>query len=993
MIKNIIKFSVKHPISVISLILVIIFAGLFAAIFLGVDLLPVISCRKLVVFTKYENTSAADIRTFVTIPLEDSFASLKGLKNMTSISRDEISILTLELHWGSDSDLALIEAREIIDNSFQLLPSRCEKPMVQEVVNQQETITVAMIPKDGDLLYGRYIAEEDIKNRFQRLADCGFVTIVGGEFEEIVVKVDYDKLQSKQISLEQITSILNSNNLDYPAGTIIENDIELLVKTVGLFNSVNEIENLTFQINDSIIKISDIAQVGREIKEKESFFLYNGKDCIRFGITKKNDSNPLKLSKAVKQEISKLNIQYKDHYEFVILEDLSKEVNQSIMSLFVSALVGVIVTGCVIFCFLKSAKISLLLASVIPISALFSFVVLFIFGKTLNIMSLSGVAVGLGMVVDAGAVVLENIRKKIKNSSDEVFEKQVFNAVQEVSMSNTGSTITTVIVFIPIFFLDGILGELFVDLTLSIISSILFSCIMSLTYIPAMYVIIGKNNNIKKITQKDMPLIHKIEKKYTFLLIKIFKNKKIIFLFLGLAFFIGVIGLFFLDFELLPKISVDKVIVQVDFENGTRFNVLEEYGKNVSESLMKLPNISVVNIKGGIEKNDIQSLALLDKRKESVIIEVFGEKIDINKLEKKLEISQNYIKDIKILDTKDILSTILEIPEKSFVLKSDSIENLHNKIIELNLKNYLPQEEVSEFVFNPNRIALSRFGISATAVANFIHGSLEGFTCYDFYENGRTIPIIVKLLEKNELMDLNIVLEDSHVPLRFLGKLNASVNQKVLYRHNRQDGVVVYPVTCQEEMLVEKQPETFIDLYEIEIKEMVNNGLLLLIMAIFLLYLIMGAQFESFFIPFFLLLALPPAFSGGILILVLFQRSLNIHGIIAMIILFGTAVNNSILLYESCISSKRNFTKSIILSCKNKLRSILVTNITTICALIPFAIDPFQKNSQSTLSLCIIGGLLFSVIIVLFVIPIIFFVVLNKEKKINFLCDMEEIDV
>ena len=288
MIKKLVSFSVEHPVSIICIILALFITGIFSSVFMNTDLLPQLSCRKLIVAAEYEGLSSEDMRLLVTIPLEDSFSSLKGLKNISSVTRDGNSIISLELHWGTDSDLALVECRQLIDAAYQILPSGCNKPVVRTDNGFADTISVAMICNDNDMLFARHTAQTDIKPRIQRLKGCGSVKIYGGEKEEISVKITQDKLISTGINLQDIASGISMANVEYPAGTITENDKDFIIKTCGLFESVEEIKKLPINYNENqIIPLENIASVFSGKKEKETFFLYNGKEAVRIGITKK----------------------------------------------------------------------------------------------------------------------------------------------------------------------------------------------------------------------------------------------------------------------------------------------------------------------------------------------------------------------------------------------------------------------------------------------------------------------------------------------------------------------------------------------------------------------------------------------------------------------------------------------------------------------------------------------------------------------------------
>lgn len=961
--KRIIHFSVKHPVTVFMGILTFVIMGINSIYFMNIDFMPVIQKRKLLVSTEYDGISAKEIKSLITKPLEDSLSSLGGMKNVTSVSRDGLSLITVELHWGTDIDMALVECREIIDAAYPILPSLCSKPSVKALESINECITITMIPNDNDLSYGRYIADYDIKPRLQRLDGVGSVNVSGGEKQCIEVRVSKDKLDTLRMSIGQVSYIISYANFECPAGNIYQGERVLSVKTSGLYSNLNQIGQTPFSLNENeVLRISDIAQVVDTIEEKESFFLHNGQECIRIGIKKKTNASPIALSKAVKKELNRLSSIYGNYYSFEIINDLSNQVKSSIFSLLISGIIGAVVAALIVYLFLRSFKISLVISSLIPISCLFSIFALWVFGKSINVMSLSGLAIGIGMVIDCSSVVIENIQKK----------GQIEQAVEEVALSNIGSTVTTIVVFIPIFFLKGILGELFADMAISIIASIFISCVLSLTYIPAVCVFMG--SSLKKAANPGF--VVKAENKYAGMLTNFMCKKFLSVVIVLVSMGIGIGAFLCIDFELLPHINSNTVEAKINLQPDTAIASSYEKALLIQDQLQTLDDVLCVDVRGGVENSDYEQLNNPELQKEVLFITVKtnGSKTVRNQIENKLKLLRY---DAFIYDKSDLLSEVLEINDDNYILTGQEDEDMLEKArayVESE-KNIIPNLIKTEYTFVPDRNANARYSISALTTASMAYDYLEGTYTNPLYIEGREIPIIVKLYDGDiksvdDLQNSFVQLDESSIPLRMLGNFELRQNEKILYRYNRKDAKIISaPVT---------KDSALISLKQLDIDEMLSDGLLLIIVVLLLLYLVMGAQFESFSIPIFLMLALPPAFSGAFLSLVIFNQTLNINSIIALVVLFGTSVNNSILLYEACKMNKQINDESVIASCKGKLRSLLVTNLTTICALIPFTIDPNHVNAQSSLSLAIVGGLIVSLILVLFVIPVLFAKVLKK---------------
>ncbi|GHV92075.1 multidrug ABC transporter [Spirochaetia bacterium] len=983
-----IRFSTKHPVSVLMALLAVILLGAGSLLFLPVDLLPQLSVRKLLVATEYEGITAGEMRKMVTIPIEDSLMALKGMKTVRSLSRDGLSLVTVELHWGMDADIALVEAREIIDVCYETLPSQCKKPVASKIdASSGETLTIALSAKDGDLLFVRYAVDNDIKPRFQRVNGVGAVSVLGGEKEEIQISVYREKMESRQLTLEMIAEKLAQSNFEYPAGNIREGEKELLVKTAGLFTSLNDIANTPVALGETgVVKLMDIASISRGAEEAYSFFTYDGKPCIKIGVSKKQNASPLLVSRQIKDEIGRLQLLYGQSYDFQIIDDASLAVKDSIVSLAVSAGLGVLVTVLLIFYFFKSLRLSIILAGVVPLSAMCVFVLLFVCGKTLNSMSLAGITIGIGLVVDNGAVVLENLQKQLGKKG--VLELETINAVvDEVKLSNMSSACTTAIVFIPVFFMKGLIHELFSDMALAIITSVMAAFFLSITYIPSLFVLIYKK---EKQAQTENRLLAVLKPKYQTALEGLFQRRYLALVMVVACLLITLISLPFINYELITQTQDNRIQAEMVFPYGTRVPYLEETADAIYNRLKTEPYIENLYLSGGIEKDDYLSLASPYAKAEKIVINLTIDTSQMAVKDAKQTLAAFFSSEQGIFSftpKRDILAEIFDtLLQDSFMITADTSEEslLFAEQYAKTTDEIVPHEKITEFVFTPNRLSHARFQISAMYSASIVHNSLEGLKSAPYYERGREIPVKIKFFDRyiagrGDVESLGVLLENgTQVPLRTLGSITVEQNEKVLYRYNRKDAKIIKNIR-------DDTPAAVRDFYIInpskeQVREMMVSGGALLLGALVLLYLIMGAQFESFLIPLVFLLSLPPAFSGAFLFLAIFRKPLDMNSIIALVILFGISVNNAIILYESCMLRAKKTLRAITSACIEKFRAILITSSTTIFALVPFAIDPFNKSTQSSLALVLIGGMLVSTCIVLFVVPVILSILFKSSE-------------
>ncbi len=982
--RNFILFSVKHPISILMLYIAILIGSLVALNNIQVDFLPKMRDRYLLVNADFEGIPADEMKKLVTIPLEDSLASLKGIKNISSVTRDGLSLVKIELQWNTDSDLALIECKELIDQCYEILPNGCEKPSAR-IFNPsaKETLMLAIIPKDNDLEYARFIVENDIKPRFQRISGVSSVLVSGGDKAEIQVVPNKIKMESMGLTLQSIAEITAGANYEYPAGTVDEGSQQFLFKTNGLYKNISEINETPVGYTDNgMILLGDICTTKYVTQERKTFFNLNGKDAISLSIFKKNEVSPSKLSNAVNSEIAELKNIYGDSYEFNILIDKSDQLKDSLRQLGASVFFGIIITVLVILLFFHNGLLAIIISSIMPLCILFSVLILTVCGKSINLMSLSGIAIGIGMVIDPSIVCIENILANYKSNKDKFCDitSLVYESTVQVSASATASTITTVVVFIPFFFLSEITGQLFSDLSIAVIASVVFACALSLSFVPALLkIILAKNNFESKFLD-----FSKVEHFYKNSLLKRSKNTFFIpFVFICCV-IVGIVCLKLLPKEILPKSYNNNISVTIYFDENASLSFINKNSDYIYKMLENDENILFYCASGGIEKDSYVELCEPDARKEKLTIKIKTKNVrnTKSKVEKILKDSSlDFFIDSELSILEEVLKT-----NGDAILFAENEESLKSVLEkdELKKSKFIPNTVAKELEYEPDRAACARFNISSVQTAQIIYDTLEGVKSCDFYSNGRNIPIRIKfdaedITDIHKLSETKILAGDYSVPISAIGTIKYVENEKIFYRYNRNEAKILQDFSSELE-----NRNNIISLGKIQFNELVKNAVFLIILVLFLLYCVMGAQFESFVIPCFILLAIPPAFSGAFLLLFVTGQSVNINSIIALVVLFGTTVNNAIILYEAITQAKIKDFSDVASCCAKKLQPITITTLTTICAIIPFSIDPLHKNSQSSMTIAIIGGLLLSYFVVLYSIPQILFkfsVKWNKNEK------------
>lgn len=944
------SFSIKHPVSILMYTLLLILLGLLSLFTIKMDYLPYISDRTILISTVYEGLPASQMKELITIPEEDFLSSIKGIKNISSVTRDSLSFIKIEFQYQTEINSALLEVRQSIDQFYQRLPEKASKPKAEIFSTEKNyLLTIAVIPPKSELANSRYLIEKQIKHDLQKINGCGKIEITGGLEKQITFETDLKLLNSRNITIEKIAESIENTNYEYPAGTIRDSENEYILKTSNLFTEPEEILQTQIITGNDILTLKDLGTVKNDYKQKESFCLLNNMECIEIEISKKSDASPVTLSSDIKKYITNIKNKYPD-YHFIITDDTSIEIKNNIILVYLSAISGTIICFLLITFFFKNMIIALIISSVIPLCILFSISILKITGKNINLFSLSGIAISLGMIIDPASIFIQKLIQSYNLTRKTSFDNLLLSSSQKIQKSNLGSSITTIIVFFPLFLLPGILGELFCDLSISIISSIIFSYTLSITYIPAISKLF-LSNQLYKIKQSKF--LNKINIYYKDFITRNINNPKIIKLLFTISFSVLFLSCFLIKKEITPKNYSPEIIFSIEYPENNSINYIQSETESlVSELLKDFPNANIYT-KAGIDSKNFYKLSDYLNTTNDVFYTISKiSKKQKNEIIKKLESSDL---PISIQNKRDIVSKALNIKH------SYLIQNFSN--IQSNLYNFKPDYKTNETTFTPDTEKCNYYHIPQNYISYYCYQILNGLEAGEILANGIYIPIKVKT-QNIDASNINIQYNNSTVPLSFLGNFSINQTEKILFRYNKKDSKEIdyRPDNIPDENICKLNQQQF--------SELISNGSLLLIIVLILLYSFLGSQFESFTLPFILLIAVIPASTGALFFLFIFKQTLNIYSILSLIILFGTCVNTSIIFYEAVSISSGKI--SITELCSQELNSILITTITSIAALIPFTFDPFNINSQISISIALCGGLSFSMLFSIILYPHIF---------------------
>ncbi len=487
--RSFVALAVRRRVSVIMFALAVAAFGFVGYKRLALELFPNITYPSLTVQTDFPDTAPQEVEYLVTRPVEEAVGVLRGLQTIHSVSRPGVSEVTLEFDWKSDMDMLSMEVREKIDRL--LLPEEADDPIVLRYDPSLDPIVRLAISGSDDLVEMRRLAEKKIKPEFETILGVAAAQIKGGLEDEVQINVDQERLAALGIPIDRIQQVVGVSNVNLPGGALRGENSQFLIRTVNEFDSVEEIgELIIYQSDDGLVLLNDVATVQMGTKEREEISRVNGKECIEVALYKEGDANTVTVARLIQERIEEWKEKLPPGYTMTVMFDQSHFIEQAIGEVRNAALIGGLLAILVLFAFLKDLRSTLIIATSIPLSVIATFLVMYRMDISLNIMSLGGLTLGIGMLVDNSIVVLESIfRKKAKG---EALVPAAVDGTTEVGPAVVASTLTTVAVFLPIVFVEGIAGQLFKDQAWTVTISLLASLVVAITMIPMLSAIGGK---------------------------------------------------------------------------------------------------------------------------------------------------------------------------------------------------------------------------------------------------------------------------------------------------------------------------------------------------------------------------------------------------------------------------------------------------------------------------------------------------------------------
>ena len=1010
--------AVRRRVTVVMAVLAVVAFGFVGYSRLSVELFPDISYPSITVQTDFPDTAPQEVENLVSRRIEEAVGVLSGLQSVHSVSRSGSSEVLLEFEWGSNMDDMSMEVREKIQRLH--LPREAETPIVLRFDPSLDPILRLALSGPGDLGSLRYLAERRIKQALETRPGVAAAQVAGGLEEEIQIEVDQEGLAARGITLETVQAIVGVSNLNLPGGSLRSNERHYLVRTINEFENLDEIRNLVVaQRGGAAIRLSDVAKVTRGAKEREIITRIDGRESIEISIYKEGDANIVATAEDVKNVIAQWQEKLKaENNTLTILFDQSIFISQAVGEVRKAALIGGALAIIILFFFLRDIRSTLIVATSIPISVIATFMVMYKMDVSLNLMSLGGLTLGLGMLLDSSIVVLESIFRKRQQGA--LLREASIEGTTEIAPAVIASTLTTVAVFLPIVFVEGVAGQLFKDQALTVTISLCASLLVAITLIPMLSALGSrreKKGGVKreKVRADKVFTLGVISRGYDLLARKMLGAPVACLATAFALFALSFVLLRGIGTELIPQMSEGEFYFEVSLPEGSALKAtddiilrMEEEAKTSGLGIDRSYSTSGSRlVSGGMSLNTMGenlgqiNFVMKDRGDDR------GEKIAIEKLRE----SYTNIEDLDVKFKRPSyfsLKTPIEI-----ILFGDQIEELESRTLEMirelngveglvDVKSSLeagsPELRV---VFDRERIA--SFGLDIRSLTSTLRNRVLGVIPTRFRERERQIDIRVRNPEKDrsKIADIrNLIIpgpNGSKLRLQTVAEIRESRGPAEIHRLKQQRAAVITAnlkkgyglgsAIGEVKKIMARRPaeEQFATELGGQNREMeisFTSMMFALSLAIFLVYLVMASTFESFLHPFIILFTIPLSLIGVVAGLYLTGTTITVIVLIGSVMLAGIVVNNSIVLIDAINRLRRKGTAkfdAVLAAGHLRLRPILMTTLTTILGLLPMALSWGEGAELRTpLAITVISGLLFSTLITLVVIPAAYMLVPSR---------------
>lgn len=1006
------KIAVKRPVTTIMMMLLVLLLGFVSLTNLKLDLMPNINPPVLAVMTTYPGAGPEEVADIVTKPIEDVVGTSAGLQTLQSRSSSNSSLIIAQYEWGTD----ISEVREDLSSSLNIvqLPDAVGQPTIIKFDPTMMPIVQFSVSSGEEIEALQEMVNDQIVPPLQNIDGVASVNVTGGFEEEINVTLNEEKLEENNLTQSQIVQLIQGNNLTLPGGVIEENGEKLNLRILAKVETVEALRELPVSMKPNgtdmeIISLGDVAVVELAPKDVTSFARTNGTESLMVSIQKEGTANTAEVSSAVQERLDSIATA-NDDLTFDIAMDQGEVIKQSISNVTLALVFGGLFAVAVIIVFLRSAASTLIVGIAIPFSVVATFVLMYFSGMTLNIMSLGGLALGVGMLVDNAIVVIENIyRHLVKGGSR---KEAAITGATEVGGAVTASMLTTLSVFLPMVFVGGMIGDIFKELALTVTFALLASWAVALTVVPALAGILLKSDKVKE--KKENKAYKKV--------ISWALDHRLIIILLAVGTLVG--SLFLaprIGTEFMPSQDEGTFTVDVELPEGASFERTLEVVEGMEAELLATPEVDIVTASVGNADALMAAATGSGENQGSLTVKLVGAgdrersteqvmnavKDDIEKWEEEATLTFNLSNSMEAMSGAQNAVEVMLLGNDKEKLEEYTAElsDRLNELEEIRSVSDSVQTGKPEYQFILDKEEAFKYGLTAGQVGNFINESLQGNVAATIFDTDVRVHMDWISNSKEDLENLLVPNQSGQeVVLKDIGEVIRGEGPVTVVRENQQDSIVITASFEGKDMgsvamnvqnaINEMVKDLSIDTDQYTIKtgggaEMMDDAfaslLLAVVLAIVFVYMVMASQFESLLQPFIIMFTLPLAIIGVILGLFVTGYAFGVTAFIGIIILVGIVVNNAIVFidYTNQLRAKGMLVREALIQAgATRLRPIVMTALTTMLGLLPLAIGLGEGTElQAPMAIAVIGGLISSTVLTLVVIPVIYSLLTSRQEK------------
>lgn len=1016
------KLCIRKPVTTIMVTLMVFIAGIVSYFNLDQALMPDMDLPIAVVMTTYVGASPEEIEELISKPMEESLGSIANVDTVTSYSSTNSSMVLLQFVDGTDIDMAAVDMRDKIDQMKSTLPDAAGDPMVIKMDINAMPITIGVKAENMDLESLNDLLEDNVVNRLERIEGVASVSLSGGITNEVRITVDPVKLAGYGLTTSTLSGLLAAENMNLPSGDLTQGNTTVAVRTIGEFTSVQEINNLPIPTSTgAVIHLSDVARVEQVEADRDSFTYINGEKGILLSVDKQSTANLVKVSQSLKDEIAKLQRDYPE-LEIDMLSDTSDYIEMSLSNITETALLAAVIAFFVLLLFLKNAVTAGIIAVSIPTSIMATFALMHVTDINMNMISMGGVAIGIGMLVDNSVVVLDSIYQYYERGYTAAESAEI--GAKEVSMAIIASTLTTVAVFLPMALIGGTTGAMMKNLSFTIMYALIASVVVALTFVPMACALLLKREtktfvwkNLKFLSFLDRweGAIDTLSRKYEKLLKWALRHRKKTVLTVLLVFILSLCSIPLAGMDFMASMDEGVATISVDLPNGTDLDTTEETTLEVLYRLQDIPEADVVyaNVGSGMLSSGTNSASITmnlvdakDRKRsteevcddiEKLLADIPGADITVSSSDSAMGslASADVTMNVYGYDA----ATLVDV-EDELIDKLSQVDGLSD--VEGSTGDTVPEAKVTI-----DRAKASQYGITTASVAGALSTAISGSTATQYKLDGTEIDVVIRYDTNsvNYLTDLNNLTVTSaygtQVPLSDVATVTMDESATTIMRENQKNYITISAnadnmSTSEAQKLVEKAMAD-IELpdgctYQFSgMMEKMNDTFrsleIAMVVAVLLVYMIMASQFESLRYPFIVMFSMPLAITGAILGLLITGNTITMPAMMGFVMLIGMVVNNGIVLVDytnQLMDRGMNCYDALTSAGPRRLRPILMTTLTTVLGMVPMALATSEGSEMmQALAIAVIFGLTLSTVVTLIFIPVLYMWMNERKRKSN----------